>query len=152
MCLRDVFGYFTLVADCTPMVSCDGRALRYHLRWSVQCQLHLLHNRLLTYNRKDIDLSRTWPPILGTPVDPEPNIRWYLNDQGWVDDESDRRRHRGLSLSNHLPYSTGELEHRPWKSDRQPSRVAKITPYMYVLEHNKNTYFFNSTCKREYTF
>ena len=80
MCLRDVFGHFTLVADCTPIVSCDGRALRYHLRWSVQCQLHLLHNRLLTYNRKDIDLSRTWPPILGTPVDPEPNIRWYLND------------------------------------------------------------------------
>ena len=73
-------------------------------------------NQLLTYVETgisrlsaDIDITRTWHPMLGTPVDPRTDTGRYFNDVSrMMGKEGDRWRHRKISLSDHLPDATWE--------------------------------------------
>ena len=76
-------------------------------------------------------LSRTWPPMLGTPVDSRPDIGRYLNDVSKMGGRLEKSVETSgdfnseLSLSDHLPMLPESPGHRTMTTGVRPATGPK---------------------------
>ena len=84
----------------------------------------------------DIDITRTWHPMLGTPVDPRTNTGWYLNDVSrMMGEEGDRWRHRIFLPPVTSPMLHESPDHRTMTMgvrSATSSKMAKKTHYYLI--------------------
>ena len=103
LCIR-IMSLCCSISDCPTDVYCFCRSDFDRLSSNVRTDNDSLS--------ADIDLTRTWPEILGIPVDPRTNIgRYFKNDVSRKRGKSNRWIHLEMSTSrNHLVFGLQPLQ------------------------------------------